>query len=80
MTLLADTVVRQRKEKHMTQKQLSDLTGINRAMISRLEKKDYQPSIQQLETLGEVLEFEPVSLFAEEKEMHTVKTGIWREN
>ena len=74
MTLLADTVVRQRKEKHMTQKQLSDLTGINRAMISRLEKKDYQPSIQQLETLGEVLNFEPVNLFVEEKELCTAKS------
>ena len=40
MTLLADTVIRQRKEKQMTQKQLSELTGINRAMISRLEKQD----------------------------------------
>ena len=68
MNLLADTVIRQRKEKHMTQKQLSDLTGINRTMISRLEKKDYQPSIQQLETLGEVLDFEPVNLFVEDKE------------
>ena len=74
MSLLADTVIRQRKEKHMTQKQLSDLTGINRAMISRLEKKDYQPSIQQLETLGEVLNFEPVNLFVEEKELCTAKS------
>ena len=74
MSLLADTVIRQRKEKHMTQKQLSELTGINRAMISRLEKKDYQPSIQQLETLGEVLNFEPVNLFVEEKELCTAKS------
>lgn len=74
ITLLADTVVRQRKEKHMSQKQLSELTGINRAMISRLEKKDYQPSIQQLETLGEVLNFEPVNLFVEEKELCTAKS------
>lgn len=74
MDLLADTVIRQRKAKHLTQKQLSDLTGINRTMISRLEKKDYQPSIQQLETLGEVLDFEPVDLFIEEKELSTAKS------
>ena len=74
MTLLADTVVRQRKSKRLTQKQLSDLTGVNRTMISRLEKKDYQPSIQQLETLGEVLDFEPVNLFVEEKEKSASKT------
>lgn len=73
MSLLADTVIRQRKEKHMTQKQLSDLTGINRAMISRLEKKDYQPSIQQLETLGQILDFEPVNMFVEEKENTVAK-------
>ena len=74
ISLLADTVIRQRKEKHMTQKQLSDLTGINRAMISRLEKKDYQPSIQQLETLGEILDFEPVNMFVEEKENTVAKS------
>ena len=68
LSLLADTVSRQRKEKHMTQQQLAALTGINRAMISRLEKQDYLPSITQLEKLGEVLEFEPVSMFAEEQQ------------
>ena len=76
MSLLADTVVRQRKEKQMTQKQLSELTGINRAMISRLEKQDYQPSIPQLETLGEVLDFEPISMFVEEKEEKTVEAPV----
>ena len=63
--LLADTVSAYRKEKNITQKQLSELTGINRAMISRLEKEDFLPSITQLEALGEVLGFEPVSMFVE---------------
>ncbi len=67
LSLLADTVSRQRKEKHMTLQQLAALTGINRAMISRLEKQDYLPSITQLEKLGEVLDFEPVSMFVEEQ-------------
>ena len=74
ISLLADTVIRQRKERHMTQKQLSDLTGINRAMISRLEKKGYQPSIQQLEILGEILDFEPVNMFVEENENTVAKS------
>lgn len=65
--LLADTVSQKRKEKNITLQQLSVLTGINRAMISRLEKQDYQPSLTQLEKLGEVLDFEPVSMFVEEK-------------
>ena len=68
MSLLADTIATQRKEKSLTQKQLSELTGINRTMISRLEKTDYQPSIQQLEILGEILDFEPVNMFVDDKE------------
>ncbi|MBQ8857143.1 MAG: nucleotide sugar dehydrogenase [Lachnospiraceae bacterium] len=65
--LLADTIAQKRKEKNITLQQLSALTGINRAMISRLEKQDYQPSIAQLEKLGEVLNFEPVSMYVEEE-------------
>ena len=67
LKLLSTTVINQRKDKKITQKQLSELTGINRAMISRLEKEDFTPSIIQLEKLGEVLEFEPISMFIEEK-------------
>ena len=66
LKLLATTIADNRKAKHITQKQLAELTGINRAMISRLEKEDFTPSITQLEKLGEVLEFEPVSMFIEE--------------
>lgn len=66
-SLLADLVSSRRKAKNMTQQQLANLTGINRAMLSRLEKQDYLPSIPQLEALAEVLEFEPDSLFVEEK-------------
>lgn len=66
-SLLAELVSSARKAKNMTQQQLANLTGINRAMLSRLEKQDYLPSIPQLEALAEVLEFEPDSLFVEEK-------------
>lgn len=66
-SLLSDLVSSARKAKNMTQQQLANLTGINRAMLSRLEKQDYLPSIPQLEALAEVLEFEPDSLFVEEK-------------
>lgn len=67
LALLANTISQQRKEKNITQQQLATLTGINRAMISRLEKQDYLPSITQLEKLGEVLDFEPISMFVEEE-------------
>ena len=67
LSLLASTVTSHRKEKKLNQKQLAELTGINRAMISRLEKEDFTPSIAQLEKLGEVLDFEPIAMFVEEK-------------
>lgn len=49
----------------MTQQALAEATGINRALISRIEKQDFIPSIPQLEQLGEVLGFEPDSVFAD---------------
>ncbi len=72
--LLADTIIAARKEKNLTQQQLADLTGINRAMISRVESLDYIPSIPQLEILGETLHFEPFSLFVAEPKTSATNT------
>ena len=63
--ILADLVASKRKEKSMTQQALAEATGINRALISRIAKQDFIPSIPQLEQLGEVLGFEPDSVFAD---------------
>lgn len=60
---LADTIARLRKEKNMTQAELSEITGINRALISRIEQQDFMPSIEQLESLGEALDFDITELF-----------------
>ena len=62
-SLLADLVATKRKEQNMTQQALADATGINRALISRLEKEDFLPSIPQLEALCEALGFEPDEVF-----------------
>ncbi|KLA48910.1 UDP-glucose dehydrogenase, partial [Ligilactobacillus ruminis S23] len=62
-SLLADIVSTKRKAKNMTQQELSDKVGINRALLSRLEQQDFMPSIPQLENLAEVLDFEPSDLF-----------------
>ena len=64
-SLMAQTIIAKRKEKKMTQQQLSDATGINRAVISRMESLDFMPSIPQLEVLGEVLGFELTSCTAQ---------------
>lgn len=64
-SLLATLVAAKRKEQKLTQQELADATGINRAQISRLEKEDYLPSIPQLEQLGETLGFEPDEVFVD---------------
>ena len=63
---LVETVHRLRKEKGLTQAQLASATGINRAMIGRLENKDYIPSVEQMQALGETLGFEVVDLFVDD--------------
>ena len=64
---MADLVIAKRKEKKLTQAQLAEMTGIHRAMISRLEALDYIPSIDQLQAIAEALGFEVTDLFEEEK-------------
>ena len=63
---MAQTISSLRKEKGLTQMQISEITGINRAMIGRLEKQDYIPSIDQLQRLAEALDFDLTELFVEE--------------
>lgn len=64
---LSETLISKRKELNFTQKMLSEATGINRAMISRAEKMDYVPSIEQLEKLSEQLHFDITDLFEEKR-------------
>lgn len=61
--LLAEIVETKRKAAKMTQAQLAEKTGINRAQLSRLEQEDYYPSIPQLEALGEALDFDLDDVF-----------------
>ena len=67
ITKMADTIIAKRKEQKLTQAQLAKMTGINRGMISRLESCDYTPSIDQLQSIAEVLNFEVVDLFEDDK-------------
>lgn len=65
LELLASTVVSQRKAKNMRQLDLSKATGINRAIISLIENKEFTPSANQLMALSETLEFDLRSLFTD---------------
>lgn len=65
---LADIVASRRKKRGLSQKDLADKTGINRSLLSRIETKSFVPSIGQLQTLGDVLGFDPADLFEQEAE------------
>ena len=72
---MVKTITYKRKEKNITQAQLAKMAGMNRGMLSRLEGSDYIPSIDQLQAIAEVLNFEVVDLF-EEKELPTPKSTV----
>ncbi len=59
LELLAGTVTAKRKSLKLSQAALAEKTGINRAVISRLEMRDYSPSVDQLLALAEALDFRP---------------------
>ena len=63
--LLASKVTSQRKAKKITQIELSKATGINRALISQLENKEFTPSANQLMALASVLDFNINDVFAD---------------
>ncbi len=73
--LLAETVLKLRKSKGLTQSQLAERTGINRSMIGRLESETYKPSIDQLEALAETLDFEITDLYINESPKPTTSTS-----
>ncbi len=73
---MVKTITQKRKAKNITQARLAEITGINRGMISRLESSDYVPSIDQLQSIAEVLDFEVVDLFKEAEEPTTHNTTL----
>ena len=60
-----------RKELKLTQQELADKTGFNRAQLSRLEQENYYPLIPQLEALGDVLGFEL-------DDVHHFQSGVFK--
>ncbi|MBR0390789.1 MAG: nucleotide sugar dehydrogenase [Oscillospiraceae bacterium] len=65
-SLLAETVINARKAKGITQAELAEKADMNRSVLSRLEQQKYMPSIEQLQKLGELLDFDPAFLFLPE--------------
>jgi transcriptional regulator with XRE-family HTH domain len=64
---LAEAITKLRKEKGYTKEQLGNLTGINRIMISRIERENFIPSILQFEALSNILGFDITEMFVEKE-------------
>ena len=64
---LSNIIKNNREKLNISQKKLCELTGINRATISKIENGDYLPSIEQLEELGKIFKFEYEDLFEKDE-------------
>lgn len=60
---LIHAVLQGRKAKGWNQSQLSQVTGINRSLLSRLEQGAFLPSLAQLDCLAAALDFDVSSLY-----------------
>ena len=68
---LAEVVKRQRSALSIKQVDLSKATGINRALLSRLENEAFTPSVDQLCALAEVLKFRLSEVLVSEEAVST---------
>ncbi|MBQ8665613.1 MAG: nucleotide sugar dehydrogenase [Lachnospiraceae bacterium] len=68
LALLSETVVSRRKALKITQAQLAKETGMSRSVLSNLENGLYKPSIDQLEAIANVLNFDLTEMFIEQVE------------
>lgn len=78
--IIATAIATKRKEKSLTQALLSQKTGINRATIGRIENAEFMPSIEQLQTLADVLEFDITDLFISENNSTSEQTYSTAQN
>ena len=77
---LAELVVAGRRSMKLSQAQLAEQTGLNRATISRIEQQDYIPSIPQLQALSQALNFDMTQVFVAEKAAAPVKAPLKKYN
>lgn len=66
--IIADTLLNLRKSKNITQAQLSEMTGINRLTIGRMENNTYEPSPTQLQALADALKVDILEFYREREE------------
>ena len=66
-------MVNRRKKIGITQAQLAKKTGINRSVLSSIENGTHIPSIEQIEKISNILDFEIADLFIEQREKEAAR-------
>lgn len=66
LSKLANTVYDKRKEQNLTMEEVAEKASVHRTTISRIEKQDFMPTIEQVEAIAATLGFEVVDLYVEE--------------
>ena len=66
LQLLSETVALRRKALKLSRAALAEAAGMSRSALSRLEARDYTPSVNQLLSLSEVLGFPVSDVLAED--------------
>ena len=74
LPLLASTVSAKRKFQDISQTKLSELTGINRALISRIESQTFTPSVDQLQALADTLGVNITDVIADDQLTNSTST------
>ena len=72
LQLLSQTVQRKKKSNNLTQLDLAKATGIHRSIISKIESMEHIPSVNQLQALSEVLDFDTRELFVDPNVKNTI--------
>ena len=67
LKLLSEIVVSRRKALKLSQAALAEKSGINRSLLSRLESNSYNPSVDQLISLSEILGFHLSDVIVEDE-------------
>lgn len=73
---LSEIILSYRKSLNLSQAALSKKTSINRSVLSNIENGTHTPSIEQLESLSAVLDFDIADLFVETVEEEKILRGV----
>ena len=72
LSQLSEIIKSERKAQGLTQLDVSNKTGLNRSMLSKIETAEYMPSLEQLSILCDALSIDPATLFVDSNDNDSV--------